>query len=665
MTTWHKYIQTNATSPEWPYPIRYDKESEINTDVLIIGGGIAGCHAAINAARKGVKVTVLEKGMTKRSGAGGAGVDHWLAACTNPCSKVTPEEYVQALTEAAGGYTCGHARYIDSMDGWDTLLDCEKMGVRIRDVEDEFKGADFRDDKTKLMFAYDYENRLHLRVWGYNIKPSLYKEMKQLGVEIHDRVMVTSLLTEGGRQGARVIGATGLNVRTGEFHVFKSKASVLSTAGATIGISRLWLFAPELVGSGAMAEMNNACVGQAIGWNAGAEFVIMEQTPSPVSGLGYAPYSMGNAGNTYYGAPMVDANDKEIPWVDKNQTELKTLKERFKPAQDQKFMLGEGIGLFASQHLTANRLVGDLPERLLNGDLKLPFYADLTRMPEKERRVIFGMMVGNEGKTRIPIYDTFTKAGFDPDKDMMQAPIMHPNDYRRGIQWAGRSFPHLKGVAGGGFLVDWDLRTTLEGLYAAGKCIYGSGNHGFASTTGRYAGMRAAEYATTASEPVIDRKQVESEKNRIYAPLKQDKESIGWKELNMGIARVMQDHCSSYMSDETLNLGLKLLNDMRDTEGEMTYAANPHELGRLLECFALISVGELVIHSSLARKASSAYLSFQRLDYTEVDPPEWQKSLPIRLEDGKAKVRELPLDYYLKPPYAPTFEENYKRHSET
>ena len=33
-------------------------------------------------------------------------------------------------------------------------------------------------------------------------------------------------------------------------------------------------------------------------------------------------------------------------------------------------------------------------------------------------------MVGNEGKTRIPIYDTFTKAGFDPDKDLLQAPVM-------------------------------------------------------------------------------------------------------------------------------------------------------------------------------------------------------------------------------------------------
>ena len=37
---------------EWPYPIRYGEEKEVSADVLILGGGIAGCHAAINAAKR-------------------------------------------------------------------------------------------------------------------------------------------------------------------------------------------------------------------------------------------------------------------------------------------------------------------------------------------------------------------------------------------------------------------------------------------------------------------------------------------------------------------------------------------------------------------------------------------------------------------------------------
>ena len=56
------------------------------------------------------------------------------------------------------------------------MLDMESFGGKIRDTEDEFKGAEFRDDETKLMFAYDYKNKFTLRVWGSTFKPSLYKE---------------------------------------------------------------------------------------------------------------------------------------------------------------------------------------------------------------------------------------------------------------------------------------------------------------------------------------------------------------------------------------------------------------------------------------------------------------------------------------------------------
>jgi hypothetical protein len=82
----------------------------------------------------------------------------------------------------------------------------------------------------------------------------------------------------------------------------------------------------------------------------------------------------------------------------------------------------------------------------------------------------------------------------------------------------------------------------------------------------------------------------------------------------------------------------------------------------LLECGLLITVGELAMRAALTRKASSVYLDFYRLDYPEMDPPEWQKLLPIKQIDGKIVVRELPFDYHLKPPFAPTYEENYQRH---
>jgi hypothetical protein len=60
------------------------------------------------------------------------------------------------------------------------------------------------------------------------------------------------------------------------------------------------------------------------------------------------------------------------------------------------------------------------------------------------------------------------------------------------------------------------------------------------------------------------------------------------------------------------------------------------------------------MQASLARKASSRELSFNRLDYPELDPLKWNKLLTIKLDKGNIKLGELPTDYWLKPPYAPT-----------
>ena len=61
MSTWHEYVQQNGKVPEWPYPVNYGKANEVDTDVLVIGGGVAGMQAAINARKKGVRVAVADK----------------------------------------------------------------------------------------------------------------------------------------------------------------------------------------------------------------------------------------------------------------------------------------------------------------------------------------------------------------------------------------------------------------------------------------------------------------------------------------------------------------------------------------------------------------------------------------------------------------------------
>ncbi len=161
--------------------------------------------------------------------------------------------------------------------------------------------------------------------------------------------------------------------------------------------------------------------------------------------------------------------------------------------------------------------------------------------------------------------------------------------------------------------------------------------------------------------PVVDRRQVESEKTRVYAPIQREK-GMGWKELAAGIARIMQDYCGEYKQEETLRLGLRWISEIRENEASEIAARNPHELTRTLECLTRLTVAEMILHASLARRASSTLLDFKRLDFPEVDPQEWNKFIMLRLTDKEIVVENLPFRYWLQPPYARTYEENYVRY---
>jgi succinate dehydrogenase/fumarate reductase flavoprotein subunit len=464
--------------------------------------------------------------------------------------------------------------------------------------------------------------------------------------------MATRLLSEGGEQGARVIGATGVNIRTGEFYIFKAKATILSTAQPL----KVWVFNTELAGAyTAHDDPNLAGDGNAMGWLAGAELSLMERSQESAGPFRYPAYGTGNAHNTWYPCTIVDAKGKEIPWVDKKGNPFKTVQDRIQAG-------GHGP--------EAAKLIPDLSDRIAKGEFSLPFYADLPGMPKDERRAIFGLMVCHEGKTRIPVYETYTQAGFDPDKDMLQANVLppelagqfvpwwdHKSKMASAAQWRDTAF-----LGGGGLLVDWDMKTSLEGLYAAGAQTAGGGGHAPAAATGRYCGRRAAAYAEGATQPEIDRKQVDEAKAHSYAPVGREGQ-IGWKELQAGLCRIMQDYCGEFKNEDTLNHGLWWLNSIREGEASRTYIRNPHELGRYLECMMRLTVGEIMMHASLARKASSQFLDFKRMDFPQMDPPEWEKFLTIRMEQGDVKAGELPLNYWLMPPYAPTYEENYEKHS--
>ena len=644
----------------WPYRIAYGAERSYDCDVLVIGGGIAGCWAAISAARCGAKVIILEKAATERSGAGGAGVDHWQWAADNPCSGVTPEELAQALIDNHGGYRGGIGTYIQCASAWETLLEMEAMGGKIRDSADEFEGAAFRDETTKLLFAYDYTNRFVLRVWGHNYKPLLREELRRLGVRVFDRVAVSALLSKGGRAGARVIGATGVDVRSGAFITARAKATILATSRP----QRIWTFSSELRGISTFRPPSVAGTGYAIAWRAGAEFTMMEKSMrSPFgSPYSYPPYGSGNAINTWYPCNLVDANGKEVPWVDAYGRPLDSLDARFRPCEGQKFFIMGG-GSSSQPHPGLPQYLGpkpipDLEQRMLAGEFTPPFYADLAGMPELERKAIWGIMVGNEGKTRVPVMRTYMASGFDPDKDMLQSyDFLRGGGMREPVMAQERTFGEQG--ACGGMLTDWDLMSNLPGLFGAGDLVFGGQDHSHAAATGRFAGSRAALYSRTIDHSEVDPAQREREKRRVHAPLAAPEDGPDWKEMNAASARVMQNYCSEIKNAGTLSLAERWLADLESNEMPRVRAENPHQLMRVLEVQDILTCSQMIVAACQARKASNTHLHFKRLDYPEMDAPEWHKWIVIRQSAGKVEVGDRAIAFW------GDFESNYRpRHTE-
>ena len=643
---WFEYVKKKGV-PRWPYPICYGQQEAVESEVLVLGGGIAGCWAAIAAAQRGAAVVLVEKGATIRSGAAGSGCDHWLNT-PHPGSPCTAREMVDWEVGMTGGYTNTVSRYIAARESFATLLEMEQLGGKIRDDDDTFSGAPFRDESTKFLFAYDYDSKIHFRVWGSTFKQALFKACKKLKVRIYDRIMAVGLLTEKGRTGARVVGATGLNGRTGAFYTFKAKAVI----NAMSRHQRNWCFSTELRGNANFRPTQIVGDGHAMAWRAGARFTMMEKSlpTSFASGNTHLHYGHGNALNTWVPCTLVDARGKQIPWVDRDGQQLDALDQRVRPAPGQKFM-GERTLQFDYKRPEP---IPDLLERIKKGEYELPLYADLPGMPDHERKAIWGLMVGEEGKSRIPVHQYYTEAGFDPAQDLLQSYMFLGSDpMRASVRPQDRTGGEIGDA--GGLVADSRLMTNIEGLFAAGDALFAANYHYHAAATGRYAGRQAAAFAGTVAAVTPHRPQVAQQKAWAYAPLA-EKGDLEWKEVNAALCKIMQDYCGEFKNEELLALGLTWLADMQTNELPRINVDTPHKLMRTLEVHNILTCNEMILHASLARKASTPVMGFARLDYPQIDAPGWKKWILLNRTADGVETAEMPLDF------GSPLDRNYEKH---
>ena len=460
------------------------------------------------------------------------------------------------------------------------------MGIKVRDVDDLFVGAPFRDEETKLLFAYDYDNNFTIRVAAAAVKPALYKELKRLGVGIFDRIIVTGLLTEGGEPGNRVIGAMGVNMHTGEFHVFKAKATIISTAKPT----GLWVFSTELKGMGRCSEPNHTAESFAMMWNAGVEFTMMEasSTNMQTGGFGNLPYSTGNAHNTWFACTLVDAERQGNPL---GRQERKASEDRggalpLRPRTTGLCLRRSALHSGPSRTHSQGRIQA----------------APLRRSARHARARAQGHMGPHDRQRRqdpgTDLLDLPEAGGSTLTRICSRRRCSPPTSIHWGAWWKGYGPRHWRGLAGGGPVFDWDFRTNLEGSTWQGRRWPAASNHSGSATTGRYAGRKAAEYARRRGSRPSTGSQVDKEKARVYAPVNR-REGMGWKELKAGLAKIMQDYCGESKNEEALQMGLSWLESMKESELASAYARNPHELGRTLEALAQATISEAIIQACL------------------------------------------------------------------
>lgn len=225
----------------------------LQTDVLIIGGGTAGCYAALTISEHSdAKVLICEKAHIKRSGCLAAGVNALNAYIVEGR---TPQDYVDYARKDADGIVRG-----------DLLL---TMSERLNSVTE-------RLEKLGLVILKDKDGKYvtrgnrNLKINGENIKPILADAVNELdNVTVLNRVNITDYAVENNH----INGAFGIGIENDAFYVIKAKAVIIATGGAAglykpnnPGFSRHKMWYPPF----------NTGAGFAMGINAGAEMTTFE-----------------------------------------------------------------------------------------------------------------------------------------------------------------------------------------------------------------------------------------------------------------------------------------------------------------------------------------------------------------------------------------------------
>lgn len=189
---------------------------QVSTDVLCVGGGIAGLMAAIRAAEVGANVVVAEKGNVLYSGCGRMGNDHFETHIPEVHGE-DRDAWIEELLKTAKG---------EILISKDILRTQFEKAFEIVQLWNEW-GLPMKY-KGKWEFAgHSFPGRpmTHVKYEGRFQKKVLSKQAKRQGAKIMNRTMIYDLLKKNGR----VVGAIGINTREDKVIVFNAKSIMLGT----------------------------------------------------------------------------------------------------------------------------------------------------------------------------------------------------------------------------------------------------------------------------------------------------------------------------------------------------------------------------------------------------------------------------------------------------
>lgn len=188
------------------------KTKRLETDVLIIGGGTAGCFAAYTLGKEaGVSVLIAEKANIKRSGCLAAGVNALNAYITEGH---VPQDYVDYAKKDAHGIVRE-----------DLLLSMSERLNHVTKVLDDLGLVILKDENGK----YVARGNRNIKINGENIKPLLAEAaMSQDNVTVLERVNITDYIIEDNE----IKGAWGFNIEEDVFYDIRAKAVLCATGGA-------------------------------------------------------------------------------------------------------------------------------------------------------------------------------------------------------------------------------------------------------------------------------------------------------------------------------------------------------------------------------------------------------------------------------------------------